>query len=123
MENILAQGIFLSEQEMTEMEESENSIYAKFTYITFEEKDSTKSKMQTVEDVLKDMEINENEVFILPSMSQESLVMKKILLLKIGYSIVSKTYRALPSVYLQTGYKSLKPTKTINGHVACNKPN
>ena len=61
MESILAQGIFLSEQEMTEMEESENSIYAKFTYITFEEKDSTKSKMQTVEDVLKDMEINDNE--------------------------------------------------------------
>ena len=35
MESILAQGIFLSEQEMAEMKGSENSIYAKFTYITF----------------------------------------------------------------------------------------
>ena len=61
MESILAQDIFLSEQEMTQMEENRSSMYSAFTYITFEEKESTKSKMQAVEDVLKDMEINDNE--------------------------------------------------------------
>ena len=62
MESILAQGIFLSEQEMTQMEESRHSIIAKFTHITFEAKDSTKSKLQTVEDVLKNMD-NEEEFY------------------------------------------------------------
>ena len=61
MESILAQGIFLSEQDMTQMEESRHSIYAKFSHITFEANYSTKSKLQTVEDVLKNMEINANE--------------------------------------------------------------
>ena len=61
MESILAQRIFLSEQEMTQMEDRRSSIYARFAYITFEEKDSIKSKMQAVEDVLIDMEINDNE--------------------------------------------------------------
>ena len=61
MESILAQGLFQSEQEMTQMEESRHSIIAKFTHITFEAKDSAKSKLQTVEDVLKNMEINDNE--------------------------------------------------------------
>ena len=69
MESILAEGVFLSEQEMTQMEESRHSIYAKFTHITWEAKYSTKNKFQSVEDVLKHMKINDNEeVFTLPLM-------------------------------------------------------
>ena len=43
MDSIMAQGIFLSEKEMTQMEERKFSIYKRFTNITFEEKDSIKS--------------------------------------------------------------------------------
>ena len=61
MDNILAQGIFLSAKEMSQMEETKFSLFNRFTTITFEEKDPTKSKMQAVEDFLNDMEINDNE--------------------------------------------------------------
>ena len=61
MESILAQGIFLSEKEMSQMEDRKFSLYNRSTNITFEEKDSIKSKLQAVEDVLNEMEINNNE--------------------------------------------------------------
>ena len=61
MENILAHGIFCSETEMTEMKCRKHSLYHNFSNITFEEKDRNNSKMQTIEDVLKNMEINDNE--------------------------------------------------------------
>ena len=47
MDNIIEQGIFISENEMSQMEETKNSICNKFTTIMFEEKDSTKSKIAT----------------------------------------------------------------------------
>ena len=61
MENILAHGIFRSETEMTEMKCRKHSLYHNFSNLTFEEKDRNNSKMQTIEDVLKNMEINDNE--------------------------------------------------------------
>ena len=61
MDSIMAQGIFLSEKEMSQMEERKHSIFYKFSDITFEEKVSAKSKMQATEDVLNNMEINNNE--------------------------------------------------------------
>ena len=61
MENILAHGIFRSETEMTEMKCRNHSLCHNFSNITFEEKDRNNSKMQTIDDVLKNMEINDNE--------------------------------------------------------------
>ena len=61
MESILAHGIFHNESKMTKMKCRRFSLYYNFTNITFEEKDRNKSKMQTVKDVLKNMEINDNE--------------------------------------------------------------
>ena len=46
---------------MSQMEDRKFSLYNRFTNITFEEKDSIKSKMQAAEDALNDMEINSNE--------------------------------------------------------------
>ena len=51
MDSILAQGIFLSEKEMSQMEDRKFSLFNRFTNLTFEEKDSMKSKMQAVEDI------------------------------------------------------------------------
>ena len=45
MDSIMAQGIFLSEKEMSQMEERKHSIFYKFSNINFEEKESMKSKM------------------------------------------------------------------------------
>ena len=58
---IMAQGIFLSEKEMSQMEERKHSIFYKFSDITFEEKVSMKRKMQATEDALNNMETNNNE--------------------------------------------------------------
>ena len=44
-DKILEQGSFFSAKEMSQMEETRSSLYHKFTTITFEEKDSIKSKM------------------------------------------------------------------------------
>ena len=44
MDNIMEQGIFLSDQEMSQMVETNFSPYNKFTTITFEEKDPLKAK-------------------------------------------------------------------------------
>ena len=44
MDSIMAHGIFLSENEMSQMEEGKHSIFCKFSNFTFEEKDSLKSK-------------------------------------------------------------------------------
>jgi hypothetical protein len=52
LDKILVQGIFNSEREMKEMDETKYSIYNKFTTIVFAEKDSNKSKLQTVKVVL-----------------------------------------------------------------------
>ena len=61
MDSIMAQGIFQSEKEMTQMEERKHSIFHKFTTITFEENCSIKRKLQAMDDVLNNMEINNNE--------------------------------------------------------------
>ena len=44
MDKILDQGIFASEREMSQMEETRNSIYNKFTSIAFENDVSSKNK-------------------------------------------------------------------------------
>ena len=61
MDSILAQAIFLSEKEMSQMEDRKFSLHNRFTNITFEEKDSIKSKMQAVEDVLKKTHGNQHK--------------------------------------------------------------
>ena len=55
MESILPHGIFRSETEMTEMKFRKHSFYYNFTNITFVDTVRNKSKMQAVEDVLRDM--------------------------------------------------------------------
>ena len=44
MDSILAQGIFLSEKEMSQMEDRKFSLYNRFTNINFEEKTPLKVK-------------------------------------------------------------------------------
>jgi len=61
MDNIMAQGIFQSEKEMTLMEENKHSILYKFPVFTFDKDCFTKSKLQATKDVLNVMEINTNE--------------------------------------------------------------
>ena len=61
MESILPHGIFRSETEMTEMKFRKHSFYYNFTNITFVDTVRDESKMQAVEDVLRDMEIIDNE--------------------------------------------------------------
>ena len=63
MDKILEQGIFLGEHEMRQMVETRVSLYNKFTTTTFEDKDSIKSKMQTVKDFLKNVETNKKEYY------------------------------------------------------------
>ena len=61
MDNIMAQGIFESEKEMSQMEENKHSIFYKFSEITFDKDCFTKSKLQATKDVLNAMEIYTNE--------------------------------------------------------------
>ena len=91
MENILAQGIFLSEKEISQMEDRRFSLLIRFTNITFEGKDSIKSKMQAVEDVLKDMEINNIEEEFCSSINVTGIFSYETTLQLItGYTTVSK---------------------------------
>ena len=77
MVNILAQGIFLSEKEMRQMVDTKFSLYNRFTSITFEERDSTQSKIQAVMDFLNDAEINNKEEEYYSSILQAFLALKK----------------------------------------------
>ena len=58
MDKTLDQGIFISEREMSLMEETKYSVLYKFTTITFETENSNRSKLQVVTDYLKDAENN-----------------------------------------------------------------
>ena len=51
----LKQGIFASENEMSQTEATKNSIVNRFITINFEEKDANRSKMQTITEYLKDV--------------------------------------------------------------------
>ena len=74
---------------MTQMEESRHSIYAKFTHITFEAKDSAKSKLQIVEHVFQDMKINDSEEDLYSSINVTGIYSyEKDSPLKTGYSTV-----------------------------------
>ena len=66
MGKVLEQGLYFSENEMSQMAEAKKFILYKFATITLEVEILTKSKLQTVEDYLN------------------FLVMKKKLQLKIG---------------------------------------
>ena len=48
MDSIMAQGIFLSEKEISQIEERKHSIFYKFSNITFDEKESRKSKIKKI---------------------------------------------------------------------------
>ena len=66
MDSIMAQGVFQSEKEMSQMEGRKHSIFYKFPEITFDKNCFTKSKLQATEDVLNSMEINTNEEEFIP---------------------------------------------------------
>ena len=61
MDNMMAQGIFKSETEMSDGDERKHSFRYKFTDITFDKECYTRDKFQTVEYVLNNMKINMNE--------------------------------------------------------------
>ena len=61
MDSIMAQGIFQSENEMSEGDERKHSFRHKLTEITFDKECYTRDKFQTVEHVLNNMKINTNE--------------------------------------------------------------
>ena len=56
MDSMMAQGIFQSETEMSEMEERKHSFHYKFTAITFDKECYTKNKFQAVEYIINNME-------------------------------------------------------------------
>ena len=61
MDSMMAQGIFQSETEMSEMDERKHSFHHKFTAITFDKECYTRNKFQAVEYMLNNMKINTNE--------------------------------------------------------------
>ena len=52
LNDTLGQGIYVSEREMTDLEENENSICNKFISIEFNKEDATRSKRQTIAEYL-----------------------------------------------------------------------
>ena len=66
--------------------ETKFSLYNKFTPVTFEAKDSIKSKMQAVEDFWKDVETNKKEYYSSIDVAGIPLLM----LQNIGHSTASK---------------------------------
>ena len=61
MDSIMAQGVFQSEKEMSQMTERKHSIVHKITNITFDKDISTRSKLQATEEFLNSVRINNNE--------------------------------------------------------------
>ena len=57
----LTQGIFASENEMSQTEATKNSIFNRFVTINLEEKDTNRSKMQDITEYLKDVKENAKE--------------------------------------------------------------
>ena len=89
MDNIMAQGIFQSEKEMSQMEENKHSIFYKFSEITFDKDCFTKSKLQATKDVLNAMEINTNEIEFYSSLNISGIFsFGQMIQLKAGYTTV-----------------------------------
>ena len=61
IDSIMAQGVFQSEKEMSQMTERKHSIVHKITNITFDKDISTRSKLQATEEFLNSVRINNNE--------------------------------------------------------------
>ena len=57
----LGQGVFVSEREMTDLEENKNSICNKFLSIKFNKEDATRSKRQAIAEYLRDVRDNAKE--------------------------------------------------------------
>ena len=57
----LGQGIYVSEREMTDLNENKNSICNKFISIEFNKEDATRSKRQTIAEYLWDVVDNAKE--------------------------------------------------------------
>ena len=57
----LKQGIFASENEMSQTEATKNSIFNRYVTINFEEKDANRSKMQAITEYIKDVKENAKE--------------------------------------------------------------
>ena len=80
----LGQGIYVSEREMTDLNENKNSICNKFISIEFNKEDATRSKRQTIAEYLRDVVDNakeyESAVYV-----KVSLPMKIMFLWKFGF--------------------------------------
>ena len=57
LNKVLQQGIFASEQEMDQLEETKYSIFNKIVTLTFEENDAIRSMKQAIEGHLKDVAV------------------------------------------------------------------
>ena len=58
LNEVLQQGIFASEQEMDQLEETKDSILNKIVTIPFGEDDAIRSMKQAIEEYLKDVAVN-----------------------------------------------------------------
>ena len=61
LNEVLKQGIFASEQEMNQLEETKDSIFNKFFTITFKENDANRSMKQAVKEYMRDVAVNAKE--------------------------------------------------------------
>ena len=61
LNEVLQQGIFASEQEMDQLEETKDSILNKIVTIPFGENDASRSMKQTIMEYLKDVAVNAKE--------------------------------------------------------------
>jgi len=107
------QGIFASENEMSQTEATKNSIFNRFVTINLEEKDTNRSKMQAITEYLKDVKENAKEynaalhVAGIFSFEEESP--------KIGFTPVLTALKDLQSSYKQTGWTFHNSPMSKNG--------
>ena len=61
LNEVLQQGIFASDQEMDQLQETKDSIFNKIVTISFGKEDASRSMKQAIEEYLKDVKINAKE--------------------------------------------------------------
>ena len=86
LQEILPQGIFASEYEMDQMEETKDSIFNKIVTITFEDNDAKRSMKQAIDEYLMDVAVHATEYSSALNVKGIS-VLQKTVLLKTGSTI------------------------------------
>ena len=87
---------------MDRLEKTKDSILYKSVPIPFDENDTIRSMKQAIEEYLKDVAVNAKEYSSALNVTG-ILVMQKIVLLKIGSTIVWKASKGMQLNYQQTG--------------------